>query len=91
MMYRIAKFVEEFSNVYRLTGKVDIEKTFFIPKLYANYRKLRRISEEQMSQIYNFWSLSEGMYWTISFMSQPKIRHKSFSVLVDTSLLCFKR
>ena len=40
---------------------------------------------------HNFWSLSEGIYRTISFISHPKIRHKSFSVLVDTSLLCFKR
>ena len=46
---------------------------------------------EILPSVYNFWSLSEGIYRTMSFMSQSKILHKSFSVLVDTSLLCFKR
>ncbi len=40
---------------------------------------------------YKGWSSSEGMYCTISEILQFKIRHKSFRVLVDTSLLCFKR
>ena len=44
-----------------------------------------------LSPVYNFWSLSEGIYRTISFMSQSKMRHKSFSVCVDTLSLCFKR
>lgn len=38
---------------------------------------------------YNGWSVSEGMYLTISQISQSRIRHRSLSVFVDTSLLCF--
>lgn len=39
--------------------------------------------------LYKCWSVLEGTYRTISHISQPNIRHKSLSVFVDTSLLCF--
>lgn len=42
-------------------------------------------------RFYNGWSVSDGMYLTISQISQSRTRHRSLSVLVDTSLLCFNR
>ena len=38
---------------------------------------------------YNIWSLSEGTYLQTSSTLQFKIRQRSFSVLVEISLLCF--
>lgn len=37
-------------------------------------------------QIYKLWSVSDGMYWQISCISQFKIRQRSFSVVVFTGL-----
>ena len=92
MSSRIRLIMVDFRNV-------TVKKEVFLLIITSSYSMVNRQKnliniENDLSKntsIYNFWSLPDGIYRTISFISQFKIRHRSFSVLVDTSLLCFKR
>ncbi len=49
-MRKLDTLVDEFPDIYRLTGQDKISKTYSFPKSYVNYRKPRRISKEQREQ-----------------------------------------
>ena len=50
VMRKLDTLVDEFPDIYKLTGQDDISKTYSLPKSYVNYRKPRRISKEQREQ-----------------------------------------
>ena len=47
VMRRLDALVIEYPEHYRLIGETDIDKTYEMPKSAVNYRKPRRLSEEQ--------------------------------------------
>ncbi len=49
-MRKLDTLVDEFPDIYKLTGQDEISKTYSFPKSYVNYRKPRRISKEQREQ-----------------------------------------
>ena len=49
-MRKLDTLVDEFPDIYKLTGQDKISKTYSFPKSYVNYRKPRRISKEQREQ-----------------------------------------
>jgi len=53
VMRRLDALVIEFPEVYRCIGYTDIDKTYEMPKSCVNYRKPRRLSEEQRVQAQN--------------------------------------
>lgn len=46
-MRRLDALVIEYPEHYRLIGETDIDKTYEMSKSAVNYRKARRLSEEQ--------------------------------------------
>lgn len=50
VMRRLDRLVEEFPDIYRLTGQTDVDKTYSMPKSYVNYRKPRKLSDGQREQ-----------------------------------------
>ncbi len=50
VMRKLDTLVDEFPDIYKLTGQDKISKTYSFPKSYVNYRKPRRISKEQREQ-----------------------------------------
>lgn len=47
VMKRLDQLVISFPEVYKCIGETDIDKTYEMPKSAVNYRKPRRLSEEQ--------------------------------------------
>ena len=47
---KLDALVIEFPEVYRCIGYTDIDKTYEMPKSSVNYRKPRKLSEEQKEQ-----------------------------------------
>lgn len=47
VMRRLDALVIEHPEHYRLIGETDIDKTYEMPKSFVNYRKPRRLSDEQ--------------------------------------------
>lgn len=47
VMRRLDALVIEYPEHYRLIGETDIDKTYEMPKSFVNYRKPKRLSEEQ--------------------------------------------
>ena len=47
VMRRLDALVIEYPEHYRLIGETDIDRTYEMPKSFVNYRKPRRLSEEQ--------------------------------------------
>ena len=47
VMRKVDTLVIEYPDIYKCIGVSDIYKTYLIPKSYVNYRKPRRLSEEQ--------------------------------------------
>ena len=47
VMRRLDALVIDFPDHYRIIGETDIDKTCEMPKLFVNYRKPRRLSEDQ--------------------------------------------
>ena len=59
---------------------------------FQTYSILFLIYKQVIKRIlYSFWSSSLGMYATTSSILQLRMRQRSFRVLVETSLSCFKR
>ena len=50
VMRKLDTLVDEFPDIYKLTGQDKISKTYSFPKSYVNYRKPRRIRKEQRDQ-----------------------------------------
>ena len=46
-MRKLDRFVISFPEAYKCIGKTDIDKTYEIPKSYVNYRRPRKLTEEQ--------------------------------------------
>lgn len=49
-MRKLDKLVIEYPDIYKLIKQDDVSKTYSAPKAYINYRKPRKISEEQREQ-----------------------------------------
>lgn len=49
-MRKLDRLVAEFLDTYKLTGQTDIDKTYSMPKSHVNYRKPRKLSDEQREQ-----------------------------------------
>jgi len=47
VMKKLDQLVISFPEVYKCIGETDIDKTYEMPKSAVNYRKPRRLSEEQ--------------------------------------------
>lgn len=47
VMRKLDQLVISFPEVYKCIGETDIDKTYEMPKSAVNYRKPRRLSEEQ--------------------------------------------
>lgn len=47
VMRKLDRLVEDYPDIYRLTGQTDMDKTYSVPKSYVNYRKPRKVSDEQ--------------------------------------------
>ena len=47
VMRKLDQLVISFPAVYKCIGETDIDKTYEMPKSAVNYRKPRRLSEEQ--------------------------------------------
>lgn len=47
VMRKLDRFVISFPEAYKCIGKTDIDKTYEIPKSYVNYRRPRKMTEEQ--------------------------------------------
>ena len=47
VMKKVDTLVNVFPDTYKCIGVTDIDKTYLMPKSYVNYRKPRRLSEEQ--------------------------------------------
>lgn len=47
VMRRLDALVVEYPEHYRIIGETDIDKTYEMPKSFVNYRKPRRLSDEQ--------------------------------------------
>ena len=47
VMRKVDTLVIEYPDIYKCIGVTDIDKTYLMPKSYVNYRKPRRLSEEQ--------------------------------------------
>ena len=47
VMRKLDKLVADFPDTYKLIDQTDIDKTYSMPKSHVNYRKPRRISDEQ--------------------------------------------
>jgi len=47
VMRKLDQLVISFPEVYKCIGVTDIDKTYEMPKSAVNYRKPRRLSEEQ--------------------------------------------
>lgn len=50
VMRKLDRLVAEFPDTYKLTGQTDIDKTYSMPKSHVNYRKPRKLSDEQREQ-----------------------------------------
>lgn len=50
VMRKFDSLVNEFPEVYKLIDETSYSKTYEMPKSYVNYRKPRRISEEQRAK-----------------------------------------
>lgn len=46
-MRKLDQLVISFPEFYKCIGETDIDKTYELPKFSVNYRKPRRLSEEQ--------------------------------------------
>lgn len=47
VMKKLDQLVISFPEVYKCIGETDIDKTYEIPKSYVNYRRPRKLTEEQ--------------------------------------------
>ncbi len=47
VMKKLDQLVISFPEVYKCIGEIDIDKTYEIPKSYVNYRRPRKLTEEQ--------------------------------------------
>ena len=47
VMRKLDKLVADFPNTYKLINQTDIDKLYSMPKSYVNYRKQRKLSDEQ--------------------------------------------
>ena len=47
VMRKLDALVIAFPEIYKLVDETDIDKTYSLPKSCVNYRKPRRLSEEQ--------------------------------------------
>ncbi len=47
VMKKLDQLVISFPEIYKCIGETDIDKTYEMPKSAVNYRKPRRLSEEQ--------------------------------------------
>ena len=47
VMRKLDQLVISFPEVYKCIGETDIDKTYEMPKSFVNYRKPKRLSEEQ--------------------------------------------
>lgn len=50
VMRKLDRLVEAYPESYRLVDQSDIDKTYSMPKSYVNYRKPRKVSNEQREQ-----------------------------------------
>ncbi len=50
VMRKLDRLVADYPDIYRLTRQTDIDKTYFMPKAYVNYRKPRTVSDKQREQ-----------------------------------------
>lgn len=49
-MRRLDSLVAEFPDIYKMINHTDIDKTYAMPKSYVNYRKPRKLNNEQREQ-----------------------------------------
>jgi hypothetical protein len=47
VMRKLDTLVIEFLNVYKLINETEYDRTYEMPKSYANYRKPRHLTDEQ--------------------------------------------
>ena len=47
VMRKLDRLVDDFPNIYSLTGQDEVSKTYSFPKSYISYRKPRAVSTEQ--------------------------------------------
>ncbi len=50
VMHRLDRLVADYPDSYKLLSQTDIDKTYFMPKLFVTYRKPRTASNEQREQ-----------------------------------------
>ena len=50
VMRKLDTLVIEFPNVYKLLTETDYDRTYEMPKSYVNYRKPRKLTQEQREQ-----------------------------------------
>jgi len=50
VMRRLDRLVVDYPDTYKLINQTDIDKTYFMPKTYVNYRKPRVLCDKQREQ-----------------------------------------
>ena len=50
VMRKLDRLVEAYPESYRLVDQSDIDKTYSMPRSHVNYRKPRKVSNEQREQ-----------------------------------------